>query len=86
VQEQIAPSNTGGELEGMLINHSTLDKEHYDPSPSTGFSSIFLCLHKDFISTRVYIKKIAYTLYTYCTFLIVSHFNVFNNIKYKHKF
>jgi hypothetical protein len=55
-QEQVAASNAGGGPQGMLVNHPTTDKAHHKTLPSTGFSLIFLCLHKRlFISTQVYI-------------------------------
>jgi hypothetical protein len=41
--------NTGGGLEGILVNYLTSDKEHHWTSPSTGFPLIFLCLHKEFL-------------------------------------
>jgi hypothetical protein len=63
-QEQVATSNTGGGLEGMLLNYPNSDKGHFETSPSTGFQLIFTCLYKAFIFLLKYIIKKSYPLFT----------------------
>jgi hypothetical protein len=62
-QEQVAASNIGGGLEGILVNHPNRDKKLHETSPSTGFPLTSLCLLKEFYFYSCLCKKFSLHLY-----------------------